>query len=134
MNFDAEQVLKILHQPGVVQQTTPSFPLHQEIEIAVLARLASGDGAKNADLRAPRRSARRRISSRGPVRNEFRLSMAPDLQLHSLQPAVECFTLDAEDLRGLAFVATGGGEHFADLIFGGVRKCFDGLLARFHRG
>jgi hypothetical protein len=53
MNFDAEQLLKILHQPGVVQQTTSRFPLHQEIEIAVLARFASGDGAKNADITSP---------------------------------------------------------------------------------
>ena len=42
------------------------------------------------------------------------------LQLHALELAVEGFALDVEDLGGSGFVASRGGEDFADLVFFGV--------------
>lgn len=49
----AKQILKIQNQSGVVQQTSPGFPVDQEIEIAVFARFTPSHGTEDANsLRA----------------------------------------------------------------------------------
>ncbi len=49
MDFDPKQILKILHQTGVIQKTAPRLPRHQQIEIALRIRLPACDGSKNVD-------------------------------------------------------------------------------------
>src|SRR5215471_15611202 len=71
-------------------------------------------------------------SIRRPSREEYGCEYRS--QLHALQFAVERLALDAENLRGLALVAPGSGEHLTDLIFLGVGERFHWLVARFHCG
>src|ERR1039458_8513906 len=56
------------------------------------------------------------------------------LRLHALELAVEGLAFDPQDLRGLALVAAGGGEHFANVLLFRVGQGVDGLIARFHDG
>src|ERR1017187_10291001 len=47
MDLHAEQLLEILNQPGVIQQTPARFPGDQQIEVAVLIGFAAGHGAEH---------------------------------------------------------------------------------------
>ncbi len=53
MDFDPEQLLEILNQPGVVQQAAPRFPLNQQVEIAPLVGFTTGDRAEHAQVAGP---------------------------------------------------------------------------------
>jgi hypothetical protein len=48
MNLDTEQVLKVLHPSGVVEQTATGLPCDKQIEIALLVGFAASNGAKHA--------------------------------------------------------------------------------------
>ena len=85
MNLHAEQVLKILNQSGVVQQTASRFPLDQQIEVAALPGLAAGHRAKDTQiarasfpsqteyLRTPVRAQCFQVDH-GPIVRQFRSS------------------------------------------------------------
>lgn len=46
MDFEPEQIMKILNQRGMVQQTSAGLPRYQQIEIAVFICRTTRDGAK----------------------------------------------------------------------------------------
>jgi len=46
MDLHAEQVLDILNQPGVIQQTPARLPRYQQIEVAVLIGFTAGHRAE----------------------------------------------------------------------------------------
>lgn len=46
----AEEFLKVLNEPGVVEQTAARFPGDQEVEIAVLIGFAAGHRAEHAHI------------------------------------------------------------------------------------
>jgi len=48
MDLDPEQLLKILNQPGMIQQTPARLPRYQQIEVAVLIGFTAGHGAEHA--------------------------------------------------------------------------------------
>src|ERR1035441_2514015 len=56
------------------------------------------------------------------------------LQLHTLEFAIQGLAFDAQDLRGLALVAAGGGQHLADFVLLDIRQGIHGFVARFHGG
>jgi hypothetical protein len=42
-----EQLLEILNQPGVIEQTPARLPRYQQIEVAVLIGIAAGHGSEH---------------------------------------------------------------------------------------
>jgi hypothetical protein len=50
VNLDSKQILKILNQPSMIQKAPARFPRYQQIQVAVLIRLAAGHGAKDAQI------------------------------------------------------------------------------------
>ena len=68
------------------------------------------------------------------VRRKDRVTVETALQFHPFQLAVERLPLDPEDLRGLALIASGRGEHAPDLVLFGVGQRLHRLLPRLHRG
>ena len=50
MDLDPEQLLQVLNQPGMIQQTPAWLPRYQQIEVAALVGLASGNGAEYTQI------------------------------------------------------------------------------------
>ena len=48
MDLHPEQLLEILNQPGMIQQTPARLPRYQEIEVAVLIGFTAGHRAEHA--------------------------------------------------------------------------------------
>jgi hypothetical protein len=55
MDLDPEQLLQVLNQPGMIQQTPARLPRYQQIEVAALVGFASGHGAEHAQVVSCRR-------------------------------------------------------------------------------
>src|SRR5262245_31703950 len=55
------------------------------------------------------------------------------LQAHTVQLPVERFALDAQDLRGTAFVAAGSRQHTPDLLGFGVGERISRVLPRLRQ-
>jgi hypothetical protein len=50
MDLDPEQLLEILNQPGMIQQTPARLPRYQQIEVAVLIGFTACHGTENAQI------------------------------------------------------------------------------------
>ncbi len=50
VDLDAEQLLKILHEPGMVEQAPARLPDDQKVEVAALRCLPAGNRAKHTDV------------------------------------------------------------------------------------
>ena len=50
MDLDPEQLLQVLNQPGMIQQTPAWLPRYQQVEVAALVGFASGHRAEHPQV------------------------------------------------------------------------------------